>query len=322
MNPVVDYTKRDYPAVMMPNESPKKFTKVQELIYELKVSDAMSRRLITAKPDTLMSELREILRANRISGTPIVQGDQIVGIISIEDFIKWLADGGKDCRIEDKMIKNVQTLFADESLIQAVIKLERLGFGRFPVIDRDTGKLLGVITKGDIIERLLEELEIGRSDEEIHQYRASHIFEDIIADKTTMIFQYNIKGKDFNKAGEVSSGLKKTLTRLGIHPQIVRRAAIASYEAEMNVVIYADAGEMTVKVEPEQIFIDIRDIGPGIGDIKKAMELGYSTAPDWVRELGFGAGMGLNNIQKCADIMKLKSKVGKGTHLKIGINMK
>lgn len=303
-------------------DTDKKITKVQELIYELTVADAMTSNVITASPKNLMSELREILRTKRISGTPIVDNGRLVGIISIEDFIKWLADEKKDCAIEEKMIRDVKTLYSDEPLVHAVSKLEKFGFGRLPVIDRESAKLTGVITKGDIIERLLQELEIDyNNDEKIHSYRASHIFEDLIADKTTLIFEYSVKPKDFNRAGEVSSGLKKTLRRLGIHPTIVRRAAIASYEAELNVIIYTDGGELIVKVQPNKIDIEVTDSGPGIPDIKKALEPGYSTAPEWVRELGFGAGMGLNNIQKCADEMNLSSVVGKGTVLKIGIDM-
>lgn len=298
-----------------------KFTKVQELVYELKVSDAMVRNVITTIPDSSMSELREVLMSNRISGTPVVEGDKLVGIISIEDFIKWLSEGAKDCPIKDKMTTDVNKLYADEPLTHVVSRLEQTGFGRFPVIDRKNGRLAGIITKGDIIERLLQKLEIDYHEEEIRRYRASHIFEDIVGDKVVLIFQSYIKGNDFDRAGEASSGIKKTLERLGIHPQIVRRAAIASYEAEMNLVIYTNGGKIKVAVQPDKIRIDVKDSGSGIADIQKAMEPGYSTASEWVRELGFGAGMGLVNIKKCADKMNLTSKIGKGTHLKISINI-
>lgn len=298
-----------------------KLTRVQELVYELKVSDAMTRDAISAAPETLMSELREILRTNRISGVPVTQEGGIIGIISMEDFIKWLANGSEDCEIRDKMTTDVKTVYADEPLIHAVSRLEQTGFGRFPVIDRSNGNMVGVITKGDIIERLLRKLEIDYHEEEIHRYRASHIFEDIIADNIALNFRSQVAGKDFNSAGKASSGLKKTLERLGIHPYIVRRAAIASYEAEMNLVIYTDGGEISVEVRPDKICIDITDSGPGIPDIKKALEPGFSTATECVRELGFGAGMGLVNIKKCADRMDLTSEMGKGTCLRIYIDM-
>lgn len=304
-----------------PDPDSEKFTKVQELVYELKVRDAMMQNIITTSPDTLMSELGEILRSNRISGTPVVEGDKLVGIISIEDFIKWLGDGAVACPIKDKMTTNINIIYANEPLIHAVGKLDKTGFGRFPVIDRHSGKLVGIITKRDIIERLLRKLEIDYHEEEIHRYRASHIFEDVIADRVLLTFQSHIKGKDFGQAGLASSGLKKTLGRLGIHPQIVRRAAIASYEAEMNVVIYTNGGDIVAQVGSDQINLYVNDSGPGIPDVEKAMRPGFSTAEEWVRELGFGAGMGLPNIKKCADRMDLVSEKGKGTHLKIGIDI-
>lgn len=297
-----------------------KFTKIQEMVYELKVCDAMKQDIITTTPDSSMSELREILRANRISGTPVMEDGKLVGVISIEDFIMWLASGQEDCCIRDKMTADVQTMYSNEPLIHAVSKLEKTGFGRFPIIDRN-GKLVGILTRRDIIERLLRKLEIDYHEEEIHRYRASHIFEDIIGEKVAVTFQSAVIGKDFSRAGEASSGLKKTLERLGIHPHIVRRAAIASYEAEMNLVIYTDGGTITASVQPNKIRIDVNDSGPGIEDVEMALKPGYSTASQWVRELGFGAGMGLVNIKKCADKMDLVSTLGKGTHLRIQINL-
>ncbi len=294
---------------------------IQELVYELKVSDVMKKDVITVEPHTLMSELRKILKDKRISGTPVTRDGKLLGIISIEDFIKWLAEGGEDSPIKNRMSTSVKSAHSDEPLVHAISKLEKYGYGRLPVINRDTGYLVGIVTKGTIIEGLLRELEIGYQEEDIHRYRASHFFEDIIADKTTLIFQYYIDGHNFSKAGEVASGLKKTLRRLGIDPKICRRVAITAYESEMNIIFYTNGGELTVYIQPEKIHIDVIDSGPGIPDVQKALEPGYSTAPDWVRELGFGAGMGLVNIQRCADEVVITSVVGKGTDLKINISM-
>jgi len=290
------------------------------MVYRLKVCDATPQKAVTISGDTLMSELWVILNSNRVSGTPVVDGEKLIGIISFEDLIKWLSGSEDDCPVATKMTMSVKTVFSDEPLIHAISQLERTGFSRIPVIDRISGKLFGIITKGDVIERLLRRLEIEYHEEEIHRYRASHIFEDIIGDKVSLQFQSRVIGKDFNCAGEASSGLKKTLERLCIHPKIVRRAAIASYEAEMNLVIYTDGGTITTTVKPNKLSIDVEDDGPGIADIEKAMQSGYSTASEWVRQLGFGAGMGLVNIKGCADKMELASTVGKGTHLKIHIN--
>jgi len=300
----------------------KEITRVQELTYELKVKDVMTTDVITVSPKETMNELREILRSKRISGTPVVEDNQLVGIVSIEDLIKCLANGRMDASMKEKMRKQVETVYADESLIHAVSKFNRYGVGRFPVIERNRGELVGILTKGDIIKGLLKKLEIEYHKEEIYRYQATHIFEDILADKTMLHLQYNIVGQDFNRAGESASGLKKTLLRLGLHPLMVRRAAIVAYEAEMNIVIFTNGGQISARVQPEYIKIEANDTGPGIPDIERALQPGFSTAPEWVQELGFGAGMGLPNIKKCADKMILTSEVGKGTALKTTIHIK
>ena len=297
----------------------KQFGKIQELVYELKVKAVMTRKVIAVEHDTMMSELRAILRDNRISGAPVLEGGNLAGMISVEDFINWLAGGQPNCTVAEKMTLKVKSVYEDEPLVHAISKFEEYGFGRFPVINRETGRVTGIITKGDVIEGLLRELEIDYHEEEIHHYRASHFLEDLIADKTTLIFEYLVDSKNFDQGGKVASEIKKTLGRLGIHPGIVRRAAIATYEAEMNVIIYAEGGAVTVTLNPERIFIEVKDKGPGIPDVEKALEPGYSTAPVWVRELGFGAGMGLTNIKNCAEKLEIDSRPGKGTHLKIDI---
>jgi len=299
-----------------------KAPKIRELGYELKVRDAMDRNLITVQPKTPMSKVRGVLRSNRISGIPVIDKDKLVGVICVEDLVNWLMAGADNCSVEEKMSKNLVTLYTDEPLIHAINKLEQYGFFHFPVLERSNGELAGTITREGIIRGLLKKLEIDYREEEIRHYRASHVFEDMIADKTSLIFQYYVVGQDFNRAGESASALKKTLKRLGTHPEIVRRAAIAVYEAEMNLVIFARSGEIIVKVDPNQIRIEVEDSGPGIPDIEKAMQPGYSTAPDWVRELGFGAGMGLNNIKRCVDEMNITSTVGKGTRVEMYVATK
>lgn len=297
----------------MPGKS--EYTKTQELVYEMRAGEVMTTEVVTATPQTSMAELREILRTHRISGTPVVSNNRLVGIISMEDFINWQMNGPADATVADKMTANTVTAFEDEPLVQVVSLLDRHKFGRLPVIQRDHKKLVGIITRGDIMQGLLHKLEIGYQEEEIHRYRASHIFEDIIADHTTLIFKYHVTGKDFKKAGFGATRLKKTLGRLEIHPQVLRRAAIIAYEAEMNIVIYTDGGELMAKVEPGLLTIEASDAGPGIPDVQLALKRGYSTAADWVRELGFGAGMGLPNIADCADEIDLNSTVGEGTKM-------
>jgi anti-sigma regulatory factor (Ser/Thr protein kinase) len=130
-----------------------------------------------------------------------------------------------------------------------------------------------------------------------------------------------IGGKDFTNAGRASTEIKSILKQLGVDPAVVRRAAIASYEAEMNVVMYAERATLTFRMTPETITICVDDRGPGIPDIALAMQEGYSTATQEMREMGFGAGMGLPNIRKNADVFTLDSVVGKGTRLEITIGI-
>jgi anti-sigma regulatory factor (Ser/Thr protein kinase) len=130
---------------------------------------------------------------------------------------------------------------------------------------------------------------------------------------------FTIRGGDFIRAGEAASGTKKALTRLGVKPEVVKRAAIALYEAEMNAVIHAGGGMAEVAIYPDRIQIELIDQGPGITDVDLAMQEGWSTAPDIAREMGFGAGMGLPNIKKNADEMMIETKPGQGTTVMIVI---
>ena len=298
-----------------------KISKVQELVYEIRVGDVMKKNVITVGPQSMMSELGKILREKRISGTPVVDQGKLMGIISIDDFVRWLAEKEQDCPVAGRMTEDVRTLYADEPVVQAVNRFDQLGYGRFAVVDRRDEKLLGIITKGDIVEGLLKKLEIDYYNEQTSHRTIQRFFDDVLADKAALFFQYSVTGHDFNKAGESASRIKTTLKRLGIAPQIVRRVAIATYEAEMNLIIYTEGGEIRVRVEPHKILVRVEDSGPGIPDIEKALQPGYSTAPEWVRELGFGAGMGLQNIRKCASKMGLRSIVGKGTWLRINVTI-
>jgi CBS domain-containing protein/anti-sigma regulatory factor (Ser/Thr protein kinase) len=292
-------------------------SKIQELAYEFKVEEAMSQNVITVTPTDTMSAVRRLLLDNRISGLPVVEHEKLIGIISLDNFITCIIDGRMDEAISDHMTVEVISLHPDEPLIHAISKFEKLGYGRFPVLDRNTKKLVGIITKGDIIKCLLKKLGTNYHEEGIHRYRASHIFEDISSDQTSLMLRHKIIGGNHKHAGEQSGYLKTNLLRLGILPQIVRRIVIASCEAEMNIIIFTEGGEITACVEEDKITVNAIDHGPGIPDIEKAMQPGFSTAPDWVREMGFGAGMGLPNIKNCSDEMRIDTRPEEGTNLEL-----
>ena len=128
-------------------------------------------------------------------------------------------------------------------------------------------------------------------------------------------FCFDVDGDDFTSAGEASMQVKKNLRQLGLPPEIIRRVSIAMYEGEINMVIHADGGHAEVRVAEDAIQIILEDHGPGIRDIEQAMQDGYSTAPDNVRSLGFGAGMGLPNMKRYTDRMEIESTPGEGTRI-------
>lgn len=132
---------------------------------------------------------------------------------------------------------------------------------------------------------------------------------------------YEVSGDDFTRAGEASGSVKKRLKSLGYDPDAIRRVAIAMYEAEINMVIHAEGGFCDVDIYPDKVEILLADKGPGIPDVDKAMQEGFSTAPDNVRSLGFGAGMGLPNIKKYSDEMRIETTIGVGTNLYLTINV-
>jgi anti-sigma regulatory factor (Ser/Thr protein kinase) len=141
-----------------------------------------------------------------------------------------------------------------------------------------------------------------------------------MSDEVLFFQEFYITGGDFSSAGTVSTEIKSILKEIGFHPKVVRRAAIACYEAEMNVTMYAQRGTVRLSATPAAIKIQFEDQGQGIADIDLAMQEGYSTATPEMREIGFGAGMGLPNIKKNSDMFNLASEVGKGTTLDITIN--
>ena len=140
-------------------------------------------------------------------------------------------------------------------------------------------------------------------------------------ENSLMSLKYHVSPTDFTRAGEASSDVKNKLKKLGVPPEIIRKVAIAMYEGEINMVIHANGGDIFVDITPDTIHMELKDVGPGIVDIAKAMQAGYSTAPDEVRSLGFGAGMGLPNMKKNSDTMDIQTVLGQGTTVIMTVNM-
>jgi CBS domain-containing protein/anti-sigma regulatory factor (Ser/Thr protein kinase) len=296
-----------------------RMSKTQEMVYELRVGEVMASKMVTVSPDQTMAEFRVILRDNRLSGTPVVENGKLVGMVSIEDLIKALTENAINAPVRERMKTEVECLYDDELLVHCIAKFSKFGYRRYPVLNRDD-ELIGIITKGSIVEGLLKKLEAEYEQSERKQSQRQRptmrqFFEDVTADEISFTFRYYVAGQTLSDAGKAASELKNALKKLGVCPPLLRRIGVATYEAEINLASYTKGGEIRAQVEKWGITVEAIDKGPGIPDVEQAMQPGFSTAPDWVRELGFGAGMGLVNMKKCSDEMELKSSVPDGTHL-------
>jgi CBS domain-containing protein/anti-sigma regulatory factor (Ser/Thr protein kinase) len=294
-------------------------SRVEELAYELKIDEVMTKNPKTLTPVMRMSEVLDLFRTARISGAPVLENGELLGIISIEDIIKCLIVSDVDAPVEKYMTPNPITIMSTDPVVEGLKYFVSTKLGRLIVVDAQS-KMVGIITKGDINRGLLKALQRDYQVEELKTYRASHLFEDIESHQTSLILRYKIKVGDFTHGGEASAHIKRALLRLGANAQIARRVGIAVYEAEINLIIHTtNGGVIRVEIEPDKITIEANDKGPGIKDVDQALKPGFSTANEKVRELGFGAGMGLFNIKRCVDSMELESVFGEGTRLKMKV---
>ena len=299
----------------------REISRVEELSYDLKVNETMTREVKTVSPDLQLSNVLEILRVERISGVPVQEGGKLVGILSIEDIVIAMGKNDLASPVRKYMSKPLYCVSTYDPVVKAIEVFSESRVGRLPVVD-EKGRLVGIITKGDVTRGILNALQKDYKVEELRRYRASHLFEDITSDRTSLILRYQIKARDYINGGQASSHIKRALLRLGASPQLARQCGIAIYEAEMNLIIHSDRGGIVrVQIEPYRILMQTTDNGPGIPDVKLALQAGWSTAPEEAREMGFGAGMGLVNIRRCVDRMELESTVGKGTKLLMEITL-
>ncbi len=278
----------------------------------------MTSSLLALPPDAPMKELKNLLREHRISGAPVVADGILVGVVSIEDVIHALEQQRLDAPIRDYMTSDgLITASAQEPVMEALRRFELTGIGRMPVLD-SRGKLTGIITRGDITIALLRALQELYTEAEAMQDRPQHFFEALESENTSLQLRYHVEKGNFAGGGDASAKVKRALLRIGASPQLARRVSIATYEAEVNLIIHTDAGGLILAdIQPTEITVVAQDSGPGIPDVDRARQPGFSTATPAIREMGFGAGMGLTNIERCADRMSLWSAVGVGTRLQM-----
>ena len=286
---------------------------VLELIQGHKISEIMSRNVVSVTPEVTMREVKKLMKDSGISGMPVLDGRRLIGIISVEDLLNALEDGLMDDSVSKHMSRNPVVLEAQMPVSFAIDYFENYSYNRFPVLNENK-ELVGMLTGRDIIMHMIKVMngEIRR-------------LEEIAADGThneigNIIRRYAVVQNDFKNAGKASSEIKKLLQEYEVDRKTIRAVATAIYELEINQVVHSLGGEILCRVSNDHVEVLARDRGPGIEDIELALSEGFSTATDWIRSMGFGAGMGLPNIKRVSDDFRIKSGAG-GTEIRVVINL-
>ena len=271
----------------------------------------MTRNLITARKENSLRDIKLLMKEKAITGVPITEPEtrRILGVVSMDDIIRALDGGYIDAPAERHMSRNLIVLDEDMPLQFAISYLDKFRYGRFPVLNKER-ELVGIITSRDIIVALL--VEVNKEVEKLEQ----KIVNPVPVAGEDIHLEFAVRKLDFENAGKASTEIKKVLKTRNLNPQIVRRIAVASYELEMNQVVHAEGGTISFALQGDRVVITARDLGPGIEDVNKALQEGFSTANEWVRSLGFGAGMGLPNVRRVSDEFSIQSKLGEGTTVK------
>jgi CBS domain-containing protein len=282
-------------------------TVILELIYRLKIKDVMSSSLFTAERTTSLRTIQKLMRRESITGVPIVSDKRLLGLVSMDDIIQALDKGHIEKPAEKFMSRKLIVLEDDMPISFAISYFDKYPYHRFPILNKKK-ELVGMVTTRDITARLL--LEINR---EIDAIERISIHDSVSGTKETRVRKFTVLKHDFENAGYASTEIKKYLKSKNYEPALIRKASIASYELEINLVVHSDGGEMIAEFTENRLVITAKDHGPGIPDIGKALTEGYSTANSWIRTLGFGAGMGLPNIKRVSDDFSISSDMEKGT---------
>ncbi len=295
--------------------------KLRKYFSYINVSEIMNTNVYKMKKDRTLWQAKELMRIRKISGVPIVDdNDVLIGLVSIEDIIVALENNTIKDQIKNHMTKNVITLSPKENLESLIKKFERYRYGRFPVVTEDK-KLTGIVTKKDVLRSILERFRMIY----VHDERRTKTLKQFseIQEKSLITGEYVKKGHadfafhinytDVDMAGMGAAKLKTFLTKQIGDEKLARRVSITAYEAEVNVVIHSSSeGFIYCWINDDVIRVRIEDHGKGIENVELALKEGYTTAPDHIRELGFGAGMGLPNMRRYSDKMVVMSEAGKG----------
>jgi CBS domain-containing protein/anti-sigma regulatory factor (Ser/Thr protein kinase) len=283
-----------------------------EIVLKLKVRDVMTDTLVTAARANTLRHVQKLMKEHHISGVPIVEDGRLFGLVSVDNILRALDFGYIEDTVERHMARNLIVLEDDMPLTFAISWFERYKFGRFPVLDKGE-KLVGIVTSGDVMSKILTEMnnEVNRMESE----KTSLQNTDSPA-SGRYYREFSVMKYDFENGGSASNEIRRVLKERALDPKLIRRVAIASYELEINLVAHSDGGKLSCYIGDDKIEIIAKDIGPGIPDVEQALVEGFSTATDWIRSLGFGAGLGLCNVKRASDCFDIRSQMGLGTIVK------
>ncbi len=273
----------------------------------------MSASLVTAKKTDSLRTIQKLMKQANITGVPIVDEKRLLGVVSMHDILTAFDNGTIDETAVGHMTKDIKVLEDDMPLSFAINYFNKYGYGRFPVLNKNK-EICGIITMRDINTTLLSE--VNRVVEQLEDELNKNTNDDLGVES----LQYYVVSHDFENAGRASTEIKKLLKTHGLDSKLIRRVAVASYELEMNLVVHSSGGKMVFRMDEKEVLVSTADTGPGIPDVNQALEVGYTTANDWIRSLGFGAGMGLPNVKRVSDDFSISSEVGEGTTVEARIH--
>ena len=290
---------------------------ILESIYTVRVKEAMNPNPMRISPNDTMRNAKVLMKENGLTGVPVVDGNRLAGILSVYDIMACYDNGSLEDKVSKYMSRDVILLEEEMPISFAINYFNKFKFRRFPVINKNK-ELTGMITARDLTAAMLKNIS-----EQLQKYDKMNMRLSDPADirpDTVIYRQFIVHKYDFENAGKVTSEIKKILKERGIKQSIIRRVSIAAYELEINLVVHSDGGVLIFQLLPDAIMIKTQDRGPGIPDLEKALTDGFSTASEWIRSQGFGAGMGLPNVKRVSNDFQISSDVT-GTEVKLTINL-
>ena len=293
---------------------------IMELLQRFKVRDVMKRTIVAIPRRAPLREAQHLMRENRISGLPVSEDGRLYGIVSVNDIINALDNGWIDDACEDHMATNLVVLEAGMPLAFALRYFNNYTYGRFPVLDSER-KLVGIISQRDVMRALLYELSVEIRKLERKSARGANAPQEHATSENFFRREWAVVRNDLSRAGHAANDIKQILRERKVDRVVARRVAVAAYELEINICIHSHGGILTLLISEDAVTITAKDRGPGIPDIEWALRDGASTANDWIRSLGFGAGMGLPNSKRVSDEFDIQSEVGKFTKVTCRFNL-